>query len=108
ATEEFVSEEAAPPTRRPPTIRAPGPSLSEEVERILRTSSPPRRASDPAQAAVRAPESSRARASLAPPRAPTLSQPELEDALPESSTFPRREARTGATARKKPDGTDVG
>lgn len=105
-SEEFVSEEAAPPTRRPPTVRAPAPSLSEEVERILRTSSPPRRASDPALAAVRAPESSRARASLAPPRAPTLSQPELEDA-PESSTFPRREARTSPTV-KKPDGTDAG
>jgi len=34
--DELVIEEAAPPTRRPPTVRAPGTSLSEEVDRILR------------------------------------------------------------------------
>jgi len=50
--EEFVTEEAAPPTRRPPTVRAPGTSLSDEVDRILRSTAPPRRASDPAQLAA--------------------------------------------------------
>lgn len=111
-SEEFVAEEVAPVTRRPPTIRAPGTSLSEEVERILRSSSPPRRASDPVQLAVRPPESSRTRASLAPPRTPSLSQPELDDALPESATLPRSPSGTSSRSRmpaiKKPDGTDIG
>jgi hypothetical protein len=111
-TEEFVTEEVAPVTRRPPPSRLPGMSLSEEVERILRSSSPPRKASDPAQLAVRAPESSRTRASLAPPRMPSPSQPELDDTLPESATLQR--GPTGAPSRarmpaiKKPDGTDLG
>jgi hypothetical protein len=128
ASEEFVLEELAPPTRRPPTVRVPGTSLSEEVERILRTSAPPRRisdppprmtsdppprrASDPAQYAARGPESSRARASLAPPRTPSISQPELDDTLPESATLQRAPSGTPSRARvpaiKKPDGTDLG
>jgi hypothetical protein len=128
ASEEFVLEELAPPTRRPPTVRVPATSLSEEVERILRTSSPPRRtseppprmtsdapprrASDPAQYAARGPESSRTRASLAPPRTPSISQPELDDTLPESATLQRAPSGTPSRARlpavKKPDGTDLG
>jgi hypothetical protein len=111
-SEEFVAEEVAPVTRRPPTIRAPGTSLSEEVERILRSSSPPRRASDPVQLAVRPPESSRTRASLAPPRTPSLSQPELDDTLPESATLQRTPSGTSSRSHmpavKKPDGTDIG
>ncbi len=110
-SEEFVAEEVAPVTRRPAMIRAPGTSLSEEVERILRSSSPPRKASDPLQFAVRPPESSRARASLAPPRTPSLSQPELDDALPESATLQRTPGgtspRSGVPSAKKPDGTDI-
>jgi hypothetical protein len=107
--EEFLAEEAAPPTRRPPTLRAPGTSLSEEVDRILRSSAPPRRASDPAQLALRGPASSRTRDSLAPPRAPSLSQPELDDTLPESATLQRARAdsRARMPAIKKPDGTDI-
>lgn len=111
-TEEFVAEEVAPVTRRPPTIRPPGPSLSEEVERILRSSSPPRRISDPMQIAVRPPDSSRTRASVAPPRAPSQSHPELDDALPESATLQRTSStslsRSRMPAIKKPDGTDIG
>ena len=110
AAEEFVTEEAAPPTRRPPTVRAPGTSLSDEVDRILRSTAPPRRASDPAQLATPGPESSRTRSSLAPPRAPTLSQPELDDTLPDSATLPRGRAAmsTRTPVVKKPDGTDLG
>jgi hypothetical protein len=111
-TEEFVSEEAAPVTRRPPaTMRAPGMSLSEEVDRILRSSAPPRRVSEPPPSfAIRGPDSSRTRESLAPPRAPSLSPPELDDTLPESSTLPRARGTSGARmpAVKKPDGTDLG
>jgi hypothetical protein len=110
-TEEFVTEEVAPVTRRPPPSRLPGMSLSEEVERILRSSSP-RKPSDPAQLAIRSPESSRARASLAPPRTPSSSQPELDDTLPESATLQRGPSGTPSRARmpaiKKPDGTDLG
>ncbi|MEI9949729.1 MAG: hypothetical protein WDO74_12310 [Pseudomonadota bacterium] len=40
--EEQVIEEQAPPTRRPQTVRAPTVSLSAEVERILRSTAPPR------------------------------------------------------------------
>jgi hypothetical protein len=134
--EEFIAEEAAPVTRRPPPTRAPGTSLSEEVERILRSSAPPRKTSDPSQLAaratesrslesrslesrgpesrgpesrgpeLRAPESSRARASLAPPRAPNLSQTELDDTLPESTTLPRSrgaDSLSRTPAIKKPD-----
>jgi hypothetical protein len=132
ATEELFPEEIAPPTRRLPPVRVPAISLSEEVERILRTSAPPRRpsdppprrasdppprrasdppprrTSDPAQRAARWPESSRTRASLAPPRAPSISQPELDDCLPESATL-QRARPTGdprmPAAKKKPDGT---
>jgi hypothetical protein len=107
--EEFVTEAAAPPTRRPSAVRAPGTSLSEEVDRILRSSSPPRTASDPAQLALRGPESNRA---LAAPRAPTLLQAELDGALPESSTLQRArapgESRARLPAVKKPGGTDLG
>jgi len=109
-SEESVTEEAPPPTRRPPPMRAPVPSLSEEVARILRTSGPPRHTSDANQAAARGPESSRTRASSAPPRPKTSSRPELDDDLPESSTLPR--GTGGSTTRmpavKKPDGTDRG
>ena len=108
--EEFVTEEAAPPTRRPPTVRAPGTSLSDEVDRILRSTAPPRRASDPAQLAAQGTDSSRTRASLTPPRAPSLSQPELDDTLPESATLQRARGATGTRIPvvKKPDGTDLG
>jgi len=109
-TEEYVTEEAQPPTRRPPPMRAPVPSLSEEVARILRTSAPPRRPSDANQDAARGPESSRTRASSAPPRPTVSSRPELDDDLPESSTLPRGTGSSTARlpAVKKPDGTDRG
>jgi hypothetical protein len=102
--EEFIVEETAPVTRRPPTVRAPATSLSDEVERILRSSAPPR--SEAPQLSTRAPESSRARASVAPPRPPSLPPPELDDTAPESSTLQRlRSADSFArmTAVKKPD-----
>ena len=41
-TSERVIPEQAPPSRRPPPIRAPVASLSAEVDRILRTTAPPR------------------------------------------------------------------
>ena len=40
--EERVIEEQAPPSRRPPIVRAPTASLSAEVDRILRSTAPPR------------------------------------------------------------------
>ncbi len=40
--EEQVAPEQAPPSRRPPAIRAPTASLSAEVDRILRSTAPPR------------------------------------------------------------------
>jgi hypothetical protein len=42
AIEELAVVEQAPPTRRPPIVRAPPPSLSAEIDRILRTTAPPR------------------------------------------------------------------
>src|SRR6478735_8635669 len=42
AVEAQVVEKQAPPSRRPSTARAPAASLSAEVDRILRTTSPPR------------------------------------------------------------------
>jgi len=40
--EEQVAPAQAPPSRRPPIVRAPAASLSAEVERILRSTTPPR------------------------------------------------------------------
>jgi len=40
--EALVVEKQAPPSRRPSTVRMPTASLSAEIERILRTSAPPR------------------------------------------------------------------
>jgi hypothetical protein len=79
--------------------------LSEEVDRILKSTAPPRQPSDPSQPAVRGPEPGRLRASLAPPRAPSLSRPELDDTLPESATMPRAPG-TSIPPVKKPHGTD--
>jgi len=111
AVEDFVIEEIAPPTRRPPAARTPGTSLSDEVDRILRSTAPQRRTSEPPPPApvARSPEPSRTRSSLAPPRAPSLSQPELDDTLPESSTLQRDrgESRPRIPAVKKPGGTDI-
>ena len=42
AVEAEVVEKKAPPSRRPTMARAPAASLSAEIERILRTSAPPR------------------------------------------------------------------
>jgi hypothetical protein len=42
ALEEQVAPEQAPPTRRSQPVRAPTASLSAEVERILRSTTPPR------------------------------------------------------------------
>lgn len=42
AVEAQVVEKQAPPSRRPTAIRLPGASLSAEVERILRSTAPPR------------------------------------------------------------------
>ncbi|HKO49784.1 MAG TPA: hypothetical protein VJV79_18770 [Polyangiaceae bacterium] len=68
---ELVVPEQAPPTRRPQALRAPTASLSAEVERILRTTAPPRQLEEESQppesmtlrvanvAAVRGPASKR-------------------------------------------------
>jgi hypothetical protein len=61
-----VAESAPPTSRRPAPLRAPLISLSAEVERILRSSAPPRGQSDPVPAATRGGE--RLRASEPPPR----------------------------------------
>lgn len=94
APEDIAIEEPPPPSRRPLTVRPPGPSLSDEVDRILRT--PSQRPPD----SGREPTSSRARASFAPPRPPR----EGEDEFPESATVPRADSRS-MPAVKKPDGT---
>jgi len=98
--ESTATEEAPPPSRRPHTVRPPSPSLSDEVDRILRT--PSQRAPDSERAieSQRAAETSRSRASFAPPRAPR----ELEEALPESATLPRSDSRS-MRAVKKPGGS---
>lgn len=44
-----VVERISPPSRRPSTVRLPGASLSAEVERILRSTTPPRPAEDDPQ-----------------------------------------------------------
>ena len=83
--EDAVVEEQAPPSRRAAPARAPSVSLSAEVERILRSSSPPRAPSDPMQIAVRIPESNRPRVSQPPPRLPLSSQPEADESRPPES-----------------------
>ena len=47
--EEQAAPEQAPPTRRPQPMRAPAASLSAEVERILRSTAPPRPPEDESQ-----------------------------------------------------------
>ncbi len=47
--EEPVVEQQQPPSRRPTTVRAPQASLSAEVERILRSTAPPRPVEDESQ-----------------------------------------------------------
>jgi len=49
SVEARVVERQAPPSRRPAAVRLPGASLSAEVERILRTSAPPRPIDDDSQ-----------------------------------------------------------
>jgi len=49
AVEAEVVERKAPPSRRPLAARAPAASLSAEIERILRTSAPPRSIEDESQ-----------------------------------------------------------
>ncbi len=69
ALEAEVVEEQAPPSRRPPTVRAPAASLSAEVDRILRTTAPPRQHEDESQP----PESMTLRVgSVVPARGPAL------------------------------------
>jgi hypothetical protein len=82
-----AAEEQPPPSRRPAPARAPAISLSAQVERILRSSVPPRAPSDPAQAAVRLPESSRARASQPPPARVPSQHDGDESQPPESMTL---------------------
>ncbi len=77
APEDVAVEEAPPPSRRPHTVRPPVPSLSDEVDRILRTSSPPRPAAVPR---------------------------DLDDELPPSATLPRSDSRS-MRAVKKPGST---
>ncbi len=81
--EESAAEQLPAPARRPLPVRAPAVSLSAEVERILRSSVPPRASSDPAQPAVRIPESSRARSSQPPPH--LRSQNDGDEAQPPES-----------------------
>ena len=63
ALEEQPAPEQAPPTRRPQPVRAPTASLSAEVERILRTTTPPRAREEESQP----PESMTLRVGNVPP-----------------------------------------
>jgi hypothetical protein len=81
--EESAQQQQPPPSRRPQPVRARAVSLSAEVERILRSSVPPRTPSEPAQIAVRLPEASRARSSQLPPKLPA--QHDGDDAQPPES-----------------------
>ncbi len=65
-----VAAEEAPPSRRPPVARPASGSLSAEVERILRSSSPPRMASE---SDTQPPDSTTYRLHNAPPaRGPAI------------------------------------
>ena len=83
-SEESVEEEQPPPSRRPLPPRAPAVSLSAEVERILRSSVPPRVASDLTRSAVRVSESNRPRPSQPPP-GKQPAQPDGDEANPPES-----------------------
>jgi hypothetical protein len=61
--EERAVEERAPPSRRPQPVRVPTASLSAEVERILRSSAPPR----PLEEESQPPESMTLRVANVPP-----------------------------------------
>jgi hypothetical protein len=81
--EESAQEQQPPPSRRTPPARVPAASLSEEVERILR-SVPPQAPADPAQATLSVSQSNRARASRPPP--PKLSPlPDGDESRPPES-----------------------
>jgi hypothetical protein len=83
--EDATDEQQPPPSRRPVPARVPPASLSAEVERILRSTVPPR-AADPAPASFspRHHEPSRPRVSQPPPRPPVESE---EQHPPESMTM---------------------
>lgn len=85
--EESAEEELSPPSRRPAPTRAPAASLSAEVERILRSTVPPRSSNEPAPVSVRAVESSRVRPSQPPPRPKLPPQERDELPPPESMTL---------------------
>jgi hypothetical protein len=70
--------ERPPPSRRVPAVSPRSTSLSQQVERILRSSAPPTRKSEPNQLAIRLPR---------PPSLPTI---ELEQTPPPSSRVHER------------------
>ncbi|MEO6598803.1 MAG: hypothetical protein ABIQ16_02955 [Polyangiaceae bacterium] len=82
-----LQEEQPPPTRRPAPVRAPTVSLSEEVERILRSTVPPLAPSEPSQLAVRVPASNRALAPQPPPASAPSQHHNDESQPPESMTL---------------------
>ena len=79
---ESAEEEQPPPSRRPAPARHPAASLSAEVERILRSSVPPRTSDPMIPVAAPVPDSSRARPSYRPPPAPSA---DADDSHPPES-----------------------
>jgi len=98
--ENTAAEEAPPPSRRPHSVRPPSPSLSDEVDRILRMPSQRASESQPGPESQRSAEPNRARTSFRPPRMPR----DLEEALPDSTPVPRGDSRT-LRAAKNPGGS---
>ncbi len=99
--EESTEEQLSPPSRRPAPARPPAASLSAEVERILRSTVPPRTLAEPAPASVagvRAVESSRVRPSQPPPRS-KLPPLESEESQPPESMTLRVAADLGTVPR---------
>ena len=85
--EESSAEEAPPPSRRRAPLRAPAPSLSAEVERILRSSAPPQARSERPPAAA-APQAMPRPRTVPPPARPATIPPEpAETQPPESKTL---------------------
>ncbi len=80
---EANEEQAPPPSRRTPPARTPTASLSAEVERILRSTVPPRTSDPLIPVAAPVPESNRPRSSSQRP--PPLSTTDADDSQPPES-----------------------
>ena len=90
--EDSVLEAEPPRSRRPPPMRSHATSLSAEVERILRSSVPPRIPTEATQHPP--PESSRPRINSRPPPRPQPQHSDVDEQPPESMTMRVGSART--------------